>query len=194
MIDNGGGIAQVDWSSIGLKHHTSKLPSLDSLPEVTTFGFRGEALSALCALCESVTITTATAETAPMGAIIVLGRDGIVQDDKGRVARPVCRPSLPFKTGSSAEAPLTRQRGTTVALTGLFSPLPVRRKEFERNAKRELTKALNLLTAYALVPASAKEGAGGVRLKVETIGMGKTSSVAPLSLNSVPFFDDVRRD
>jgi len=56
---------------------------------VSTFGFRGEALSALCALCESVTVTTATKETAPMGAVITLGKDGKVLDDTGRVARQV---------------------------------------------------------------------------------------------------------
>lgn len=59
-----------------LKHYTSKLPSLEDLAHVETFGFRGEALSALCALCESVTIKTATSETAPMGAVLTLGRDG----------------------------------------------------------------------------------------------------------------------
>ncbi|WWD17838.1 hypothetical protein CI109_102282 [Kwoniella shandongensis] len=154
ISDNGSGIAQEDWEFIGLKHHTSKLPSLSELYKVTTFGFRGEALSALCALCESVTVVTATKETAPMGTIIKLGRDGRVADSSGKVARP---------------------RGTTITLTGLFVPLPVRRKEFERTVKRELTKALTLLTAYALVPACASlpNGQSGVRLRVETIGSGR---------------------
>ena len=56
------------------------------------------------------------------------------------------------------------QRGTTVTVAGLFKPLPVRRKELERNAKREYAKALTLLHAYALVPC-ARENAG-VRLAV----------------------------
>jgi len=46
-------------------------------------------------------------------------------------------------------------------ISGLFQPLPVRRKEFERNAKREFAKALTLLHAYALVPCTK-----GVRLTV----------------------------
>lgn len=49
-------------------------------------------------------------------------------------------------------------------ITGLFTPLPVRRKEFERNAKREYAKALTLLHAYALVPCT--KGNKGVRLTV----------------------------
>jgi DNA mismatch repair protein PMS2 len=66
-----------------------------------------------------------------MGAILQLDRTGRVTSKDGRVAR---------------------QKGTTVTLTNLFAPLPVRRKEFERHAKREYGKALNLLTAYALFP------------------------------------------
>ncbi|ORX36000.1 hypothetical protein BD324DRAFT_642703 [Kockovaella imperatae] len=147
VLDNGSGIAEEDWPSIGLKHHTSKLPSLADLPHVTTFGFRGEALSSLCALCESITIVTSTKQTEPMGAVIHLGRDGKVIDSEGRIARP---------------------RGTTVTLNGLFVPLPVRRKEFERTIKREFPKALTMLQAYALVPA-ATVTKPGVRLKVETV-------------------------
>ena len=56
---------------------------------------------------------------------------------------------------------IVAQRGTTVTITGLFTPLPVRRKEFERHAKREFGKALHLLTAYALVPCT-RENSGVV--------------------------------
>lgn len=89
VVDNGSGIQRDDWPSIGLKHHTSKLPDLALLPTVQTFGFRGEALSALCALCEGVSVTTCTKETEPMGSVIKLGRDGRVVDDTAKVARPV---------------------------------------------------------------------------------------------------------
>ena len=88
----------------GKKHHTSKLESISSLPLVTTFGFRGEALSSLCALCESVTVVTATAETAPMGAVIQLGRDGCVKDSTGRIARPVSRDKLSFSESLTCSA------------------------------------------------------------------------------------------
>lgn len=77
------------WTA-ALRHHTSKLPSLEDLHKVTTFGFRGEALSALASLCDSITVVTATKETAPMGAVIKLGKDGRTIETSGRVARPVC--------------------------------------------------------------------------------------------------------
>lgn len=48
-------------------------------------------------------------------------------------------------------------------MKGLFQPLPVRRKELGRNIKREFSKALALLNAYALLPCTVDPG---VRLNV----------------------------
>ncbi len=53
---------------------------------------------------------------------------------------------------------IVAQRGTMVTIMSLFAPLPLRRKELERYAKREFRKALHLLTAYALVPYTKKTG------------------------------------
>ncbi|KAJ6510997.1 histidine kinase-like ATPase [Mycena sanguinolenta] len=139
VIDNGTGISEENYEGLALKNHTSKLSSFADLTTVTTFGFRGEALSSLCALCESVTVSTSTQP--PMGVTLELESSGKIRN-KGKVAR---------------------QRGTTITLTNLFSTLPVRRKEFERNAKREFGKALALLNAYALGPCSSRNG---VRLTV----------------------------
>ncbi|KAJ2930783.1 hypothetical protein H1R20_g6325, partial [Candolleomyces eurysporus] len=78
VIDNGSGIAEDDFESIGLKHHTSKLETYEDLNVVQTFGFRGEALSSLCALCEKVSVTTATKETSPKGTSLHLRKTGEV--------------------------------------------------------------------------------------------------------------------
>ncbi|KAJ7607775.1 hypothetical protein DFH06DRAFT_1066494 [Mycena polygramma] len=146
VIDNGGGISEENYEGLALKHHTSKLSSFADLTTVTTFGFRGEALSSLCALCESVVVSTATQP--PMGVTLEMDSSGKVRH-KGKAAR---------------QARLySPHRGTTITLTNLFSTLPVRRKEFERNAKREFRKALTLLNAYALGPCSSHSG---VRLTV----------------------------
>lgn len=162
VIDNGSGIAPADYDSVALKHYTSKLSTFEDIAAVRTFGFRGEALSSLCALCESVTVTTATQNEAPMGTVLEFDARGRVKSRSGKVAR---------------------QRGTTVTLTKLFTPLPVRRKDLEKNAKREFGKALNLLQAYALVPCTIENGGvrftvsnqldvGGRKTQIQTKGSG----------------------
>lgn len=49
------------------------------------------------------------------------------------------------------ESPTARQDGTTVTLQNLFSTLPVRRREFLKNIKRDFSKMCQLLYAYCLV-------------------------------------------
>ncbi|KAJ8597197.1 DNA mismatch repair protein MutL [Rhizopogon salebrosus TDB-379] len=162
VVDNGCGIAPKDYESVALKHHTSKLAAFEDLSTVLTFGFRGEALSSLCALSDGVTLTTATVNEAPMGTILEMDRNGKLRNSNSKIAR---------------------QRGTTVAVSSIFKPLPVRRKELERNVKREFGKALNLLYAYALVPCASENR--GVRLAVSNQPEGGRKTVQ-LKTNGIP--------
>ncbi|KIJ62451.1 hypothetical protein HYDPIDRAFT_94452, partial [Hydnomerulius pinastri MD-312] len=161
VIDNGSGIASKDYESIALKHYTSKLASFEDLSRVLTFGFRGEALSSLCALSEGFSVVTATSADAPMGTVLDIDRNGKVR----------------------SRTKVARQRGTTVTITNLFKPLPVRRKEFERNTKREFQKALNLLYAYALVPCARENR--GVRMTASNVAEGGRKTVQ-LKTNGAP--------
>ncbi|KIK69797.1 hypothetical protein GYMLUDRAFT_34203 [Collybiopsis luxurians FD-317 M1] len=175
VVDNGSGISETDFDSIGRKHHTSKLSAFHDLTTLTSFGFRGEALSSLCALCESVTVTTAAIDKAPMGAVLELDKRGEVK----------------------SKAKAVRQRGTTVTLTAPFIPLPVRRKELERNIKREFGKALALLNAYALGPCSGLGSDKPVRLLVtnQPEKGAKTTQISlplPSSLTSTSSLRTVR--
>ncbi|CAZ80184.1 unnamed protein product [Tuber melanosporum] len=133
VIDNGDGISPENYESIALKHWTSKLTSYADLDSVTTFGFRGEALSSLCALSD-LQIVTATASEAPKGTKLEFEMSG------------------KLKSRSVTAA----QKGTAVLVENIFKTLPVRRKELERNIKREYTKVLGILQAYAGVCVGVK--------------------------------------
>lgn len=63
VTDNGCGIAGEQVETAFLRHATSKLRSIDDLYQMTTMGFRGEALSSICAVAD-VRIITRTAEEA----------------------------------------------------------------------------------------------------------------------------------
>ncbi|KAK2464851.1 hypothetical protein APHAL10511_003150 [Amanita phalloides] len=153
VVANGCSIDEKDWDSVSLKHYISKLATFDDLSTVRTFGFRGEALSSLCALCEGVTVTTTT--NGPMGIQLDLEKSGRV-GKRTRVAR---------------------QRGTTVHLANLFAPLPVRRKELQRNLKREFGKALGR-GVHLTVTNQTENGQKAVQIKTNGVPSFKVSLTA----------------
>ncbi|XVE73307.1 hypothetical protein DITRI_Ditri11bG0107100 [Diplodiscus trichospermus] len=126
VIDNGCGISPNNFEVLALKHHTSKLLDFPDLQSLTTFGFRGEALSSLCAL-GNLTIETRT-KNESIAAHLTFDHSGLLISEK--------------KTA--------RQIGTSVTVKKLFSSLPVRSKEFHRNIRKEYGKLISLLNAYAL--------------------------------------------
>lgn len=139
VIDNGDGIAKDDFEGIGRKHHTSKLRTFENLTMVTTFGFRGEALSSLCALAH-VQVVTCTQNDSPMATKLELDVNGEIK--------------------SQSVSP--GKKGTAITVSDIFHSLPVRRKDLQKNIKREFVKATSLLQAYALACL-------GVRITVSNI-------------------------
>ncbi|KAL3143766.1 hypothetical protein ABBQ32_003597 [Trebouxia sp. C0010 RCD-2024] len=127
IADNGSGVDPANYQSLTLKYHTSKLQRFSDLQAMSTFGFRGEALSSLCALA-SVSVTTRTANTNPA--------QRLTYDHTGALV---------------GTAPTARAVGSTVAVKDLFKTLPVRHKEFLRHVKREFAKLVTVLQAYALI-------------------------------------------
>ncbi|PWN33339.1 uncharacterized protein FA14DRAFT_168144 [Meira miltonrushii] len=155
VADNGSGIESSNYNSLALKHHTSKLQDFADLIRVTTFGFRGEALSSLCELAK-VQFVTATQSEDPVGTILEMNRDGTIQSRDRKVAR---------------------KRGTTVSVSDLFYTLPVRRKELVKNVKREFAKAQGLLQAYAII-------SSGVRWIVSNTVKGKKNTIMTIPASS----------
>lgn len=102
--------------------------SYEDLSSLTTFGFRGEALSSLCALSKFHIITARDGE-APKGTRLNFEVSGKLKE----TSIAAC------------------QKGTIVAVEDLFYNLPVRRRELEKNIKREYSKVLGILHAYACI-------------------------------------------
>ncbi|GIL65778.1 hypothetical protein Vafri_19404 [Volvox africanus] len=150
VADNGRGVPPADYQALTLKYHTSKISSFDDLTSVSTYGFRGEALSSLCAVSE-LSVVTRTAEQAA-GVRLEYDHEGLL----------------------TCQSPAPRAVGTTVAVKNLFATMPVRHKEFMRNLKREFARAISVLQAYALIATHARlivtnqTGKSGARTTVFT--------------------------
>lgn len=99
---------------------------------MTTFGFRGEALSSLCALSNMIITTKHT--SAEYASRLELDQNGKIQK------QTIC----------------ARQPGTTITLTNLFRTLPVRQREFTKNIKKEFARLCQVLQAYCLVTVGAR--------------------------------------
>ncbi|XP_063502520.1 putative postmeiotic segregation increased 2-like protein 1 isoform X1 [Symphalangus syndactylus] len=121
VSDNGCRVEEENFEGLTLKHHTSRIQEFADLTQVETFGFRGEALSSLCAL-SNVTISTCHAST-KVGTQLVF-------DHNGKIIQ---------------KTPYPCPRGTTVSVKQLFSTVPVRHKEYQRNVKKMCLLPLHLL-------------------------------------------------
>ncbi|KGL75634.1 PMS1 protein 1, partial [Tinamus guttatus] len=127
--DNGNGIKVADVPVMAVKHYTSKISSSEDLENLTTYGFRGEALGSICSISE-VSITTKTAAD-DLSAQYVLDSSGHITSQK------------PSHLG----------QGTTVTVLKLFKNLPVRKQFYSttKKCKEELKKIQDLLIAYGII-------------------------------------------
>jgi len=127
VVDNGHGIAKDNYAKLAMRHATSKIRDYDDLSQsLSTFGFRGEALSAICAMGDMTVSTRTTNDT----AATLLSYDRF-----GKLA---------------SQVPAAREMGTTISVRELFKRLPVRHREFIRNAKAQVSTTLRLIQAYAI--------------------------------------------
>ncbi|KAI4500312.1 hypothetical protein M0802_004729 [Mischocyttarus mexicanus] len=102
--DDGDGISDVNASLMALPSCTSKISSFDDLGTLKTYGFRGEALNALCRMSDVVIMTKT--ENDEVGRLYNMDKDG-------NIIKSELYP---------------RPKGTTVQVKQMFKQLPVRRK------------------------------------------------------------------
>lgn len=126
--DNGSGIEEEDVKFIAKPHFTSKIESFADLASLSTYGFRGEALSSLCAVAE-VSITTKTKDSM-MGLTYTFHHTGTVTSKK----------------------PAAAPNGTSIMARNLFKNLPVRKQYYSssKRQKEELKKVEDLVLAFTL--------------------------------------------
>ena len=124
VSDNGIGIPASELELAFHRYATSKITDLVDLEDISSLGFRGEALPSIATVAEVEILTRAPSEA--IGSYICLKKGEIV----ARESRP-------------------RQQGTTVVIRRLFRYLPARLK-FLKSAATENSHIAYLVNQYAL--------------------------------------------
>jgi len=160
VSDNGAGIHPSNYASLALKHHTSKLATFSDLSSIASFGFRGEALNALCELSASLTVTTKQA-TEAVGTVLTFS----AKEGGALTGQAIC----------------PRGVGTTVVVEELFGRLPVRRSDFQRSIKKQYQKLLRVLHSYAIIASRVRVIVTNVNVNTahgagSSAGMGASTS------------------
>uniref|UniRef100_A0A8C7YB27 MutL homolog 3 (E. coli) n=1 Tax=Oryzias sinensis TaxID=183150 RepID=A0A8C7YB27_9TELE len=110
VIDNGVGMNAEDMQRVGNRYHTSKCGSLEDLDNVTSHGFRGEALASIVSMATLVEISSRSRTSAK--TLVKLFKDGRGVDV---FEAETVRPSA----------------GTTVIVCNFFHNMPVRRRRLD---------------------------------------------------------------
>ncbi len=124
VTDDGCGIPPEEAETAFLRHATSKISTVTDLDNITSLGFRGEALASISAVSR-LTMVTRTADSA-MGIKLVLHGGRLVSSER---------------TGSNT--------GTTVIAEDLFYNTPARRK-FMKSDAREASAIIELIQQLAV--------------------------------------------
>lgn len=124
VIDNGKGMNPDDAVLCFERHATSKIATAEDLEDITTFGFRGEALASIAAVAE-VTLKTRT-EDEEVGCQIEFAAS--VHNSTTEIATP---------------------KGTNIAVRNLFYNVPARRK-FLKSDNVEFKHIVEEFTKVAL--------------------------------------------
>ncbi|VEU45332.1 unnamed protein product [Pseudo-nitzschia multistriata] len=124
IADNGRGIPSADLNLLCTRHATSKLASVDDFSDLSTFGFRGEALASTSMVSRLLTVVTRL-------------RVGEYDDDDESAS--VVAYAQSYQHGKPLQLkpkPCARKVGTTITVNDLFYNVHHRQKAFS-NSKRE---------------------------------------------------------
>jgi len=152
VLDDGCGIPAAEVELAFERHATSKLGSAEDLWNITTLGFRGEALPSIASVAQVICVTRAAGEE-PGVEVRIAGGEVQARQPRG------CSP------------------GTSITVRNLFYNTPVRR-EYLRSEATELSAISAVVQQYALAYPEVRfslllEG----RLALQTSGNGDLREV-----------------
>ena len=124
VTDNGGGITKEQVPLAFLRHATSKITQAEDLLQITSLGFRGEALSSISAVSQMEVITKAPEDFMGVRYVIEGGQEKVLED----VGAP---------------------NGTTMLVRNLFFNTPARKK-FLKTAMTEAGYVSSYMEQLAL--------------------------------------------
>ena len=124
VCDDGTGMTEDDLLLSVQKHATSKIAAIEDLEVITTYGFRGEALSSIAAVAQ-LEIKTETRDQ-EIGTLIRIEEGTEIKIEKGSF-----------------------QKGTCVIIKNLFYNIPARRK-FLKTDNTELKHIIDTFNKTAL--------------------------------------------
>lgn len=123
VVDNGIGIERDDMRAAFFPHATSKIAKAEDIEQISTLGFRGEALASISAVSK-VELTSVTAGNSACKVKCVDGNVGAVES-------------------------AALEMGTEIIVRDLFYNVPARAK-YLREDKKEQTDITNLITRFIL--------------------------------------------
>lgn len=126
VTDNGCGMGPDDALLCFERHATSKLREVDDLEQISTLGFRGEAVPSIAAISKFTLLTRTTDAKDDQGTMVIVEGGRIMQS-----------------------SPAARNAGTTIEIKGLFFNVPARRK-FQKAPAHDAAEVLKVLTSLAL--------------------------------------------
>src|SRR4051794_33719219 len=146
ITDDGVGMVRDDAMLAFERHATSKLTNTDDLLNISTLGFRGEALPSIASVSRVTLETAASANAGPSTALAAArsARDDVPNKEGGAGTRIEIAGGKILKI---EEAGLPA--GTSIAVKDLFFNTPARKK-FLKAESTELSHIASLVTHYAL--------------------------------------------
>ncbi len=136
VSDNGRGIHREDVFLLWERHATSKISRADDLYNISSMGFRGEALSSIASVCDVKVESKRQEEDIGFEVEVLGGKQGDVIDS-------------------------SRTSGTTFTVKNLFSHFPVRKKFLSSDrseAQQNLKTLIRISLAYPKVGFQLQEG------------------------------------